>query len=107
MTEQSNLTTTEKIDYIFDYIKKEEKTNKIKTIIKWFFRLFILAYILYVYLYLWPIARDFYTQIFNNPLLNKTETSQTKEASWSSEIQIWSFKLSREKVEQIKTLFCK
>ncbi len=109
MTEKSNLTTTEKIDYIFDYIKKEEKKNKIKTIIKWFFRLFILAYIFYVYLYLRPIARDFYNTNFPNLWTTETQNSDSWNNSWELnwDIQIWTFKLSKEKVEQIKTLFCK
>ncbi len=103
MSEQVEVTTSEKIDYIYDYIKKEEKKDRYKTIIKWFFRLFIIAYIFYVYLYLWPIARDFYTKIFNNPLLNKTETNQNNE-EW--EIQVWSFKINSEKATQIRALFC-
>jgi len=108
MSEQSIYTTTEKIDIIFDYIIKEKKKNRNKAIVKWIFRLLIIAYILYVYLYLWPMAKDFYTKIFNNPLLNQTQTTQNStESSWSWEIQIWSLKINSEKAAQIRALFCK
>lgn len=108
MSEQSIYTTTEKIDIIFDYIIKEKKKNRNKAIVKWIFRLLIIAYILYVYLYLWPMAKDFYTKIFNNPLLNPTQTTQSStESAWSWEIQIWSLKINSEKAAQIRALFCK
>ncbi len=101
MSEKSIYTTTEKIDLIFDYITKEKKRNRIKAIIKWIFRLFIVAYIFYVYIYLWPIAKDLYTKFFPTQLINQTESS------WTWDIQIWNLKINSEKAAQLRALFCK
>ncbi|NVP17387.1 hypothetical protein HUU51_01590 [Candidatus Gracilibacteria bacterium] len=49
--ENRELTTQEKIDYIYDSIKKQEKKEKIKNIFKWGFRVFIIIYMLYFYLF--------------------------------------------------------
>lgn len=108
MSEESILTTTDKIDYIFAYIRKEEKRQRNKLIVKWIFRLLIIWYIFYVYFILWPLAKGFYEKIFNNPLINQTEVTQsTNEKSWWWEIQIWSLKINSEKASQIRALFCK
>jgi len=47
----NELTTQEKIDYIYESIKKQEKNEKLKNIIKWSFRGFIILYIIYFYLF--------------------------------------------------------
>ncbi|MDD3793579.1 MAG: hypothetical protein PHI37_02110 [Candidatus Gracilibacteria bacterium] len=49
--ENRELTTQEKIDYIFETIKKQEKREKVKNIFKWGFRLFMLLYIIYFYFF--------------------------------------------------------
>lgn len=49
--ENRELTTQEKIDYIFETIKKQEKREKVKNIFKWWFRLFMLLYIIYFYFF--------------------------------------------------------
>lgn len=103
-------TTTEKIDYIFDYILNEEKKNRNKLILKWIFRLLIIWYILYVYLFLWPMAKDFYTKLFPFSWVSQTQAVwDVWGASWdtNNDIEIWSFKINKEKADQIRALFCK
>lgn len=108
MSEQSILTTTDKIDYIFAYIRKEEKRQRNKLIVKWIFRLLIIWYILYVYFILWPLAKGFYEKVFNNPLINQTEVNQsTNETSQAGDIEIWGLKINSAKASQIRALFCK
>lgn len=53
--ENKELTTQEKIDYIYDSLKKQEKREKIKNIFKWWFRVFIIIYMLYFYLFWYEI----------------------------------------------------
>lgn len=53
--ENRELTTQEKIDYIYDSLKKQEKKEKIKNIFKWWFRVFIIIYMLYFYLFWYEI----------------------------------------------------
>ncbi len=50
-----NLTTEEKIDYIFKTLHKQEKRELHKIIWKWLFRLFIVAYIVYFYMFWFDI----------------------------------------------------
>lgn len=108
MSEESIITTTDKIDYIFAYIRKEEKRYRNKMIVKWIIRLLLIWYIIYVYLYLWPIAKDFYTMFFSK---QETTQGQTQSTSWTlqqpEEIQIWNLKINKEKADQIRALFCK
>jgi len=47
----SNLSAQEKIDYIYNHIKKEEKRLLFKRIYKFLVYLFFIWYILYFYLY--------------------------------------------------------
>lgn len=44
MSEKQELTQEEKIDYIYRYIKKEERNAMIRRIIKWIFWLVIIGY---------------------------------------------------------------
>lgn len=60
--ENRELTTQEKIDYIYDSLRKQEKREKIKNIFKWWFRAFIIIYMLYFYF--------FWFQLFLNSIKN-------------------------------------
>ena len=42
-----DLNTEQKIDYIFESIKKREKSDKRALFFKWGFRIFMLAYLYY------------------------------------------------------------
>lgn len=53
--ENRELTTQEKIDYIYDSLRKQEKKERIKNIFKWWFRVFIIIYMLYFYLFWYEI----------------------------------------------------
>ncbi|MDF1682701.1 MAG: hypothetical protein P1U46_03055 [Patescibacteria group bacterium] len=41
----------EKIDYIYETLKKQEKRNKVKIIYKLFIRILFIAYIIYFFLF--------------------------------------------------------
>lgn len=49
-----NLTTEEKIDYIYKTLKKQESRLFWSAIFKWWFRLFVIIYILYAYYFILP-----------------------------------------------------
>lgn len=49
--ENNFLTKEEKIDYIFETIKKQEKREVHRQIFKWIFRIFIISYLLYFYFF--------------------------------------------------------
>jgi len=46
------ITREEKIDYIFDYIKRTERKDKINFYLKWIFRITMAAYTIY-FIYFW------------------------------------------------------
>ena len=48
----------EKIDFIYETLKKQEKRNKIKIIYKVFIRLFFIAYIIYFILFWYKILLE-------------------------------------------------
>ncbi len=49
--ENNFLTKEEKIDYIYETIKKQEKREFHRQIYKWLFRIFIILYLLYFYFF--------------------------------------------------------
>lgn len=49
--ENNFLTKEEKIDYIYETIKKQEKREFHRQIYKWIFRIFIILYLLYFYFF--------------------------------------------------------
>ena len=49
--ENKELSTQEKIDYIYDTLKKQEKRELHKNIFRWWFRIFIIIYIIYFYFF--------------------------------------------------------
>lgn len=53
--EKKELNTEEKINYIYETLKKQEKREFYKNIIKWWFRLFIIIYMLYFYFFWYKI----------------------------------------------------
>ncbi len=57
--ENNFLTKEEKIDYIYDTIKKQEKREFHRQIFKWIFRIFIILYLLYFYFFWLDKILDF------------------------------------------------
>jgi ABC-type phosphate transport system permease subunit len=53
--ENKELNTEEKINYIYETLKKQEKREFYKNIIKWVFRWFIIIYMLYFYFFWYKI----------------------------------------------------
>jgi hypothetical protein len=53
-----NTTSEEKLDYIYKTLKKQERRLIWSTIFKWWFRLFLLAYFYYAYVYVLPSMID-------------------------------------------------
>lgn len=53
--EKKELNTEEKINYIYETLKKQEKREFYKNIIKWTFRWFIVIYMLYFYFFWYKI----------------------------------------------------
>lgn len=49
--ENNFLTKEEKIDYIYETLKKQEKREVHRQIYKWLFRIFIIWYLLYFYFF--------------------------------------------------------
>lgn len=56
--ENQTLSQEQKIDYIYETLKKKEKTEKINTYIKWGFRVFLLIYLVYFYKFALPTMMD-------------------------------------------------
>ena len=55
---QEHLTTEQKIDFIYNKILEREKKEKKALIVKWGFRIFILLYIWYFFLFALPKLMD-------------------------------------------------
>lgn len=49
--ENNFLTKEEKIDYIYETLKKQEKREFHRQIFKWIFRIFIILYLIYFYFF--------------------------------------------------------
>ncbi len=95
MSDDNNLSPEDKLNYIYEYVKKEEKKNKHKLIFKWSFRFLIMLYLLYVYFYLWPILKNSYKTII--PFTN-INNSWTQNAEW---INIWWVNLDSEMINKL------
>jgi hypothetical protein len=54
-----NLTNDEKLDYVYQELKKEENDRKWSRIWKWFWRIFIIANIFWLYLHPEAITNQF------------------------------------------------
>lgn len=52
------LSQEEKIDYIYTTLKKNEKNEKIRFYLTWFYRITMLSYILYFFLFTIPSILD-------------------------------------------------
>jgi len=48
------ITTEEKIDYIYESIKRQEKREFYKSLFKWVFRLALIGYFVFFYYYMLP-----------------------------------------------------
>jgi hypothetical protein len=53
MSDKEN-TLEEKIEYIYSTLQKQESRYKRKTFFKWLFRLLIIGYFIYAFLYILP-----------------------------------------------------
>lgn len=53
-----NITSEEKIDYIYSRLKKQESHEKIKFISRWLFRIVIVLYIVYLYKVALPAFKE-------------------------------------------------
>lgn len=68
-------TTQEKIDYIYERMKKEEQRSKIKLFSRWMFRLMIIMYFVYLYNYTLPaLKQSFYDAMTPNISIENSET---------------------------------
>ncbi len=76
---QEILTTEEKLDYIYSYVRKEQKKNLTKSIFKWILRILFIGYILYSYFYLLPELKKNFLEPILKPL-------------WIKELSIWEIK---------------
>ena len=81
---QDNLTTEQKIDIIYDKIIARERKEKTAVFVKWWFRLFILLYIGYFFLFWLPkLMENFKTAMTPN-------IAEINLPEWFSE-KIWEF----------------
>lgn len=79
-----DLNTEQKIDYIFESIKKRETTEKRNLYIKWGFRLFMLAYFYYFTVFALPWLMKSFIPTF--PSLWGTSSSEVNPESVDTNI---------------------
>lgn len=111
---QNDLTPEEKLDYIYNYVKKQNRNNIIKGILRVFFWILLIGYFLYMYLVIWPelkktyvepILKPFWIQSFSveefkNFFINLSDTTKNNSINWSLNI-------NEEQINTIKKLLNK
>jgi hypothetical protein len=101
----TNLTTEEKIDYIYEALKAQKKRETLSRIMKRIWRLAIIGYFIYFYFFWWKILVNELSNITNNILSeNMKQAVQTKfwNSTWTwNKIDINSL-LNKENLEKVK-----
>jgi hypothetical protein len=53
-----NITQEQKLDYIYETLKKQEVRQKRQTLVKWIFRALLLVYAIYAYKVMFPYLKE-------------------------------------------------
>ncbi len=82
-TEEPELSQEQKIHYIYTTLKKREKQEKIQRIIKWGFRIFIIAYLYYFIMIMLPgMIQDMIPDMPSMPSSENLNIESVKNLFW-------------------------
>ncbi len=104
----NNLTTEEKIDYIYETVKAQRRRDKLSRIMRRTWRWAIVLYLIYFYFFGWKLLIDEISNLTNS-ILSDNMKNMVQEKFWSgswktatgSKIDIKSL-LNKENLEKVK-----